>query len=214
MTLIKFSAGVVAALLLSTTAQAAVVGFTANPTANRQNWTAAVLASGGTTQTNITFDAPNAGASLGAVTGFGAPVFSGGPGQGNTFSGPLSSGQGLYTPSLHRESNSSVFSLTTNFNAPVSAVGIDVIDYFGASGFNNFLNLSVFSGANGTGTLLGSFTSSQFNFQRNNVYFLGAVSTANDIGSAVFSRRTDNTGDVIGVDNIVSGVIGAVPEPT
>ncbi len=208
---------IAAAAALSTAASAAVTAYVSNPTTNLEDWTAAT----GPVVTNINFDDPNVNASLtfpvGDLVTFGA-----GPGQGNTSSPPLSPGEGPHAPSnfLFVESpgpnNPQV--VTETFTTPVAAAGVDTIDYFGASEGDNFLDIAVYSGPNGTGTLLGSATSAQFNFQPNNIYFMGFTSTSADIGSFVFSRVVDTTGDTIGLDNFVSSgtgfVAGATPEPT
>ena len=202
-------------LLTATTATAVVTPHVANPTSNLANWTAAV----GSVVTNIDFDSPAVNATL-SYTG-GASLSSGtGPAQGNIFSGPLSSGEGPHPASnylfVSSPGSSSPQTVTETFTVPVAAVGVSVIDYFGAGGFNNFLDIAVYSGPAGTGTLLGSATSVQFNFQNNNVYFMGFTSTSANIGSFVFSRLRDDTGDTIGLDNFVSSGLaggGTVPEP-
>jgi hypothetical protein len=57
--------------------------------------------------------------------------------------------------------------------------------------------------------------SAQFNFQENNLYFMGVTSSAGDIGSLVLSGLSDNTGDNVGIDNIeFATAFAAVPEPS
>ena len=66
----------------------------------------------------------------------------------------------------------------------------------------------------GTGTLLGTVNGFNQNYQNNNAYFLGLTSSAANFGSVVFTRISDDSGDTIGLDNILStnGGVG-VPEP-
>lgn len=214
------------AFALTSTATNAVTFYVANPTSNLANWTSAVIAAGGSVTTNIDFDAPSTGATY-TTTGSVGISSGNGPGDGNNGSPTLSIGEGPNPASNYLRVNSPYFrdfrvnlpryrglsSVTVNYTAPVAAAGFFTIDYFGASGFNNLLNLSVYDGANGTGALLGSATSVYFNFQNNNRYFMGVTSATANIGSIVFSRTFDNTGDNIGLDNFVSSRTGAVPEP-
>ena len=206
----------IAALSMTGAAHAALTVFVANPNTNSIDWTNAVIAGGGVVTTNIDFDGANVGASFTSTAGTSLQSGSG-PAQGNTSAGPVSSGEGLNAPSTYLEMASpdqDPISLTVNFASAVGAAGLFTIDYFGADGFNNVLRLSAFTGANGSGTLLGSVDGAQFNFQSNNRYFMGVVSTSNDIGSIVFTRLSDTSGDILGVDNIVSGTLnGGVPEP-
>ncbi len=213
------TAAAVAALSITATANAVVTGYVANPTTNSVDWTNAVITGGGTVVTNIDFDGPNVGASYTATTGQTAVQFGNGPAQGNTFSAPLSPGEGLHAASNYlfvNTPNLGPIDVVVNFSSLVGAAGFFTIDHFNPSGngFINVLNLSAYTGANGTGTWLGTVTSAQFNFQNNNLYFMRVVSTSNDIGSIVFNRSSDNTGDTIGIDDIVSGSFGTtVPEP-
>jgi hypothetical protein len=191
-------------------AQAGVTGFVNDPTTNLEEWTAAV----GSFTTNIDFDNPNNGASV--VSTPGTVMFGAGPGQGNTTFGPLSGGEGLHAPSNFLDLQSPGVGGTSdtiiNFSSAVSGAGLDVIDLFGVAG--NTVSLMAYDGANGTGDLLGSFTSVTANFQENNIYFMGVTSSTANIQSIVFQRNSDPTGDEIGLDNIVSASGGnAVPEP-
>jgi PEP-CTERM motif len=206
----------IAAIAITGTAHAALTAFVANPTTNSVDWANAVTAAGGVVTTNIDFDGANVGASFTSTAGTSLQTGAG-PGQGNTGATPISSGEGLHAPSNFLQFDppgGGPISLTVNFASAVGAAGLFTIDYFGIASFNNVLRLSAFTGANGTGTLLGSFDGAQFNFQMNRLYFLGVVSTSNDIGSIVFTRVSDASGDILGVDNIVSGTVGGVvPEP-
>ena len=55
----------------------------------------------------------------------------------------------------------------------------------------NTVTIEAFTGPDGTGSSLGTFSNSQFNFQPNHLYFMGVVSTDHDIGSLVFTTEGD-----------------------
>ena len=209
--------------------RAGVVGYVNNPTTNSSDFATGVAGLGGAINTNVNFDAmptgtltsnfytASDGVTLTASATTNQVLFGAGPGQGNTFSPPLSPGEGPHPASnfLQAISPGGVpNNLTISFNTPVLGVGLFTVDYFGAAGFHNFFSIEAFTGQNGTGASLGSFTSDPFNFQMNNLYFMGLTSSAGDIGSLVFSRASDDTGDVVGIDNIEFATRAAVPEPS
>jgi hypothetical protein len=206
-----FGAGIATALTVVGSAHA-LTTFVNNPTTNLEDWTAAV----GTVTTNIDFDNPDVNATL-SYGSCCSVTFGSGPGQGNTFSPPTSTGEGLHPASnfllLPSPGSNGAYSVTETFVTPVAAAGVETIDYFGPTGIDNPLTLSAYTGPNGTGTLLGTATSAQYNFQANYMYFMGVASSSTDIGSIVFSRNFDNSGDDIGLDNFVSaGLASNVPE--
>ena len=128
----------------------------------------------------------------------------------------MSTGEGLHAPSNFLFDDGAPSSLTISFATPVLGAGLFIIDYFNPVN-NNPLTLEAFTGANGTGSSLGSFSSVAFNFQSNFQYFMGIVSTNNDIGSLVFTDVNSNTGDTTGIDDIrfaVNGPVNQVPEPS
>jgi hypothetical protein len=222
-----------ASVLIASHAQAQLTGFVANPTTNSTDFSTFVTGMSGTINTDVNFDAhplgtlqPNFylgsdGVTLTGTSGMNQVTFGNGPGQGNTFSPPLSSGEGLHPASNYLYSSSPGVgggtSLTISFTSPVSAVGLFTIDYFGPANTDNPLVITGYSGPNGTGTDLGSFTSVGYNFQMNNLYFMGLATTngSNSIGSFIFSRPTDDTGDDLGLDNIEFARTSSisVPEP-
>ena len=103
--------------------------------------------------------------------------------------------------------------MAISFDQAVFGVGLHVIDYFNPFG-DNPLTIEAFDGPNGTGTSLGLFSSVAFNFQNNNMYFLGVTSSENNIRSLVFTDVNSNTGDTTGIDDILFGVgVTQVPEP-
>lgn len=229
----KFRKIIVAAgaslLVTAVTSHAAVTGFTSSPNNNSINWAAAVAAAGGTINTNVNFNAHPLGAlqpgfyagSDGVTltpTGDVNTVTTGaGPGQGNNFSPPLSPGEGPHAPSNFLFDGSDPSSLTISFATQVLGAGLFIIDFINPSG-NNPLTVEAFTGANGTGTSLGSFSSVDFNFQPNNQYFMGIVSTDGDIGSMVFTDVNSTGGDTTGIDDIRFAVDGngggnQMPEP-
>jgi hypothetical protein len=218
--------------LVSSPANAALVGFVNNPTSNSVDWTNAVNGMGMTVNTNVNFDAMPVGtlvnnfyqASDGVTltpsdTSINQVVNGVGPGQWNNLSPPVSPGEGQHAASNYLSSESpgqSSSSLVISFTTAVSAVGLSTIDYFAPVGFNNLLRIEAYTGQDATGTLLGSFDSARFNFQINNVYFMGLLSTTDDIGSVRFLRNPESTGDIIGIDDIrfARQQAPAVPEPS
>ena len=138
-------------------------------------------------------------------------TFGAGPGQGNTTSGPLSSGEGLHAASNYLFDGGNASSFTLLFSTPVYGAGLYVIDYFNPSG-NNPLTVEAFDVANMS---LGLYSSVAANFQRNNLYFMGVTSSAGDIAKLVFTDVNSNTGDTTGIDNVVfaTGAGNNVPEP-
>ena len=214
-------------LIATFTSHAAVIGFASSPNTNSLDWAAAAIAAGGTINTNVNFNTHPVGALVpNFYSGFDGvtltPVgdvdtvqFGPGPGQSNIFTIPLSTGEGPHAPSNFLFDGGAPSSLTISFATPVLGAGLFVIDYFNPVG-DNPLTIEAFTGANGTGTSLGSFSSAAFNFQANNSYFMGVVSTNGDIGSLVFTDVNSNTGDTTGIDDIsfaVRDVVGQVPEP-
>jgi hypothetical protein len=93
---------------------------------------------------------------------------------------------------------------------PVGSFGVFVIDLFNPPAVPNADTISVYTGIDGTGTLLGTFTAASFNFQMNNLYFMGVVSTINDIGSVVFTN-VGTYGDYVALDNVRFAT--GIPEP-
>ncbi len=211
-----------ALVLLSAPASAQVLKYgDLSPTGNYAAFLA-TLAGFGITPSTITFD----GEAVGVLNPLFAPgvTFStvgdvdviangAGPGQGNTSSSPVSSGEGLHAASNYLLDNMSASSLTISFANQLAGAGLFVIDYFNPAA-GNTLTLEAFTGANGTGTSLGSFSSVAFNFQRNNSYFMGFTSAAGDIGSIVFTDVNNTTGDAMGLDDVTLAVpVQATPEP-
>jgi hypothetical protein len=206
-------------------ADAATTGFVNNPTTNSSDWSTYVIGQGATIKSNVNFDSHPTGLLLtnfyllsdgvsllpsGDVTNV---TFGSGPGQGNTTSPPLSTGEGLHPASNYLEDGSGASSLTISFTTPVLGAGLYVVDYFDPN-TSESLTIDAYTGANGTGSLLGSFSAVSFNFQPNNMYFMGVASDAANIGSIVFSDFNGGSGDVMGIDNIVfaTGQTSSVPD--
>lgn len=207
-------------------AKAATIAYTSNPTSNSIDWATDVTGFGGTVNSNVNFNSHPVGAlqsnfylgsdgvTLTNVGDSNTVAFGSGPNNGNTFSTPLSPGEGPNAPSNYLFDNGDVSSLTISFNAPVLGVGLSIIDYFNP--FNdNPLTIEAFTGQNGVGNSLGIFSSVAFNFQPNNKYFMGLISTDENIGSLVFRDVNTNTGDTTGIDNIVfaRGTTQSIPTP-
>ncbi len=205
-------------------AAAVVIAFgNSSPTGNTAAFTASVTGLGGTIDSSINFDThplgllnPNfyPGVTLTATGDSNTVMFGAGPAQGNTSSTPLSTGEGSHSASNFLFDDGAPSSLAISFDQAVFGVGLHVIDYFNPTDFNNPLTIEAFDGPNGTGTSLGLFSSVAFNFQNNNMYFLGVTSSENNIRSLVFTDVNSNTGDTTGIDDILFGVgVTQVPEP-
>ena len=169
----KLTAG---ALMLAAgfASHATVTGFVSNPTTNSINWAAAVAAASGTINTNVNFNAHPLGAlqsnfylgsdgvTLTAVGDDNTVQSGAGPGESNTFSTPLSAGEGLHAFSNFLFDGNAASSLTISFATPVLGAGLFIIDYFNPFDTNP-LTVEAFTGANGAGTSLGSFSAVAFN---------------------------------------------------
>ena len=227
MKLISKKAAAVACLTLgSMSANAALIGFVSNPTSNSVDWATEVASMGGAVNSNVNFDSMSTGVFDGSFYSgtdgvtfltsgdVNTVAYGAGPGQSNTSTTPTSSGEGLHAPSNYLQDGASASSFTISFDTSVLAVGFDIIDYYNPYGSND-LTIEAFTGQNALGTSLGSFTSESFNFQKNNEYFMGLLSTDNNIGSLVFSHQSNNMSDVKGLDNIVFATVSptTVPEP-
>jgi hypothetical protein len=149
-----------------------------------------------------------------------------GPGQGNIPATPLSTGEGSHAaycssvapslPCAYLGGSSNAGTLTVNFATPVVGAGLFTIDVYNPLSGDDIFSLSAWSGANGTGTLLGTATGANYNFPPNNMYFLGVISTAGNIGSIVFSQNGSQSGDLIGRAGleVVGQPTGLTPEPS
>jgi hypothetical protein len=210
-------------------ASAATIGFVSSPTTNSVNFTAFILGMGGSLNTNVNFNTHplgplmsgfyqvSDGVTLTPVGDVNTVMSGAGPANGNTFSPPVSPGEGPHPPSNFLFDGGSPSNLTISFATPVLGAGLFVIDYFNP-GNNNPLTIEAFSGPGGTGTSLGSFSSVAFNFQNNRMYFMGIGRTEGDIGSIRFTDVNSTTGDTTGIDDIRFGVAvnggPVIPEPT
>ncbi|MCY2966335.1 MAG: hypothetical protein NT069_22340 [Planctomycetota bacterium] len=218
-------------------ASAALMTFVNAPSSNSSNWGKFVASNHGVVNTNIDFEKPsipvdqqlnpNAYLASDGVTlttvGFGSAqsvgdvVFNAGPSGGNT-SGAIP-GEGVYSPSKYLLKNSAgTGRLTISFNNPVMAVGFFIIDLFRRTDETE-VTIEAFTGANGTGSSLGKVAGLHNNFQTNNIYFMGVSSTANEIGSLVFTDPGAGASgtDRIGIDNIefaINSTPPVVPEPS
>jgi hypothetical protein len=209
-------------------ASANAITYANDPTGNSIDFAEGVSANGGSI-TTYTFDDlvtgtlnPDAyaGLTLNATGAFTTISYGTGPEQSNTTTAPLSDGEGSHPASNYLGDNVTDYgTLTVDFATPVPGAGIFTIDAFnpGSDALSDNFSLSAWTGANGTGTLLGTATGAQFNFQPDYLYFLGIVSEADNIGSIVFSQDGSLSGDVIGLDNLevasASPAGSVTPEP-
>jgi hypothetical protein len=208
----------------ATALDAGVITYAGNPTGNSTDFATGVAGIAGTI-TTYTFDtlatgalASNAyaGLTLNATGEFTTISNGAGPGQSNISSPPVSPGEGVHSASNYLGNNDGTSGgLTVDFSTPVVGAGIFTIDVYNPSAGSDNVSLSAYSGLDGTGTLLGTATGAQFNFQANNLYFLGITSSANNIQSVVFNSIGGESGDIIGLDNLeVATSSGTVtPEP-
>jgi len=205
--------------------QASPIFYVGNPSGNSSDWGSAVLGLGGSINTNVNFDTHPTGALINAFytisdgvtfseTGPITTVQNGaGPADGNT-SGQVP-GEGTHPVSNFLFGGVGPKVLTISFNTPVLGAGFFTLDYFDTNP-NDLMRILAYDGPNGTGTLLGSASSVNQNFQNNRLYFMGVSDNANDIRSIQFTYSGSGTGDSIGIDNIrfaTAGNVAAVPEP-
>lgn len=216
------------ASVLSPAIHAGVITYVNDVTGNSVDFANGVSSNAGGAISTLTFDTlavgsldPNAYAGLGitmnGVGSFSSVNSGAGPQQGNTTSTPTSPGEGPHAASNYLGGTATTGTLTVNFNSPVLAAGVFTIDLFNPSslGVPDTVTLSAYTGANGTGTLLGTGTAAGYNFQNNNLYFMGILSTGGNIGSVVLNQNGNNSGDVIGLDNFEFAAHSGsgVPEP-
>jgi hypothetical protein len=214
-------------------ARAGVITYANNPTGNSVDFnTAASVLGSSANYSNFEgmSGALNSNVFLGmTLTGTGSfttITVGAGPNQANTTETPLSSGEGSHAASCLQvapslpcaylgDDQTTYGTLTVTFATPVLGAGIFTIDVFNPYTNADVFSLSAWTGANGTGTLLGTATGASYNFQPNNMYFLGVISTAGNIGSMVFSQNGAGSGDLIGLDDlaVVGQPKGSTPEP-
>lgn len=207
-----------------TTAEAVTLGFVNNPPGNSTDWANSVNSLGGTVNSNVNFDTHGLDALNGAfysitdgVTltptgGVGNVVFGAGPSQTNVSNNVP--GEGVHAASNYLSVGAAVSSLTISFDQGVIGAGLNIIDAFSSPSNPLALQVEAFSGQNGTGASLGLFNNLGLNFQTNNIYFMGITSDVL-FSSLVFRDLTNNSGDIIGIDDIVFATtqLSVVPLP-
>ncbi|MHC4184262.1 MAG: PEP-CTERM sorting domain-containing protein [Planctomycetota bacterium] len=196
-------------------ANAATIGFVSNPTTNLTDWTNSVVGNGGTVNSNVNFDAHplgilqnnfytiSDGVTFSTTGGGNNTITSGaGPGQSGTVAAPLSSGEGPHAVSNFLYDTQAHSALTISFGSPVLGAGLFVIDLFNPTIWNERSTLEAFTGQNGTGSSLAIFSAADYNFQKNNMYFMGIASDIANIGSVVYTDINGLTTDLTGIDDI------------
>lgn len=205
------------------TALAAPVTYVGNPGNNSGDWTTGVTGLGGSINSNVNFNGMGTGAlnstfylgsdgvTLTTTGGFTGVQFGAGPGDGNN--GGSQPGEGVHAASNFLSGGPGNKTLTISFNTAVLGVLLGTVDYFDNNP-NDLMTITAFSGAGGTGSVIGSAVSVNQNFQNNNEYFMGISDSSNSILSLVFSYSGSGTGDTIGIDDIRFATGGnSVPEP-
>lgn len=216
----------VAAVLGAGPAHAAVTTFVDNPTGNSTDWNGYVTGLGSPVNLDVNFDSHPLGGLVGnfyaasdgvTMTLAGATsnqVYVNQNNYGGSLDGMLSPGEG---PALQGQrvftayNPGGAWTLTFDFATPVLGVGLDVIDLYNPWG-DRTMTIAAYSGAGGTGTLLGSASAMQRNFQLYNKYFMGLASNTADIRSFVVGNPYPFYGDGVILDN-VRIALAPVPEP-
>ncbi|WP_077340172.1 PEP-CTERM sorting domain-containing protein [Pseudocolwellia agarivorans] len=217
-------------LILSVTsfanmASAGLVFYTSDSSSNSVNWTSDVLADGYQINNNVNFDSHalgllDSGLYLGSdgisitSTGSNNQTIKDGAGviDGNT-TGAIP-GEGVHQSSKYLEINNTGV-LTLSFTSGAFAAGIGTFDVWTGGDFT----ISVFSGVNGTGSLLGSLSgvAEGLNFQNLGTFFMGVkTDDGSKFGSIAFDFSADGNDD-IGYDDILfasNSLQVSVPEPS
>ena len=201
-------------LFCAGSAYAQLSDFTQNPTTNSTDWAAEIATLGGTVNSNVDFETHpigplqsgfytlSDGVTLTATGDVNDVRFGTGPNDGNTGSAPLSPGEGPHAASNYLYDGGSPSSLVISFDVPQWGAGLFTIDHFNP-GDTNPLTIEAFDGPDGTGNSLGLVTSAAFNYQPDNLYFMGVTSSLGDIRSIVYTDVNNSTGDTMGLDDFL-----------
>jgi hypothetical protein len=207
-------------LALAPAAYAGVVGFSSNLSGNSSDFEAAVAAQLGVigdAHLTVDYEAHPPGALQsnfypGLTVSFNtSATVTTALSAGGSLTGPTSTGEGLVTSGQHIYPGSAAFTMEVTFINPILGFGFYIIDYYNPGGAN-FGTLRAYTGANGTGTLIGSVDAAPYNFQNNHKYFLGILSMDSDIKSVTFSLPGTG-GDGVYIDDLELAE-GGVPEPS
>ncbi|GAB5406015.1 MAG: hypothetical protein Aurels2KO_42460 [Aureliella sp.] len=208
----------VVSLFAANVAHAGLTFSTSPGTINSTTWTSNVTSFGGTVDSSVDFDAHPLGAldstfyngSGVTITSSISSTVKAGPGPGEINTTNQGAGEGVNGNTNYLEM-SGTGSVVLSFDAPVIGVGVFTIDKFTSSTFD----IEVFSGANATGTSLGSSgaVGAGTNFQQNRLYFIGV--NTDDASTFRSIRITQSVAftDAIGFDNVRFATV-AVPEPS
>jgi hypothetical protein len=224
---------------------AAILPYVDNTGTNLADWTAAVTGAGKAINSNVDFNALSLGnttsitfyqatdgVTMGVTWSYGSATSK----ISNAVTGNASVGstayEGVYAPggterylqlqpSKHTQTDNTTTTFTVDFADPVSAAGLKLIDVYAPYAYPNStappIILDVFDGPNGTGTNLGEFIAPVGNWQKMKWFFVGVMSTEEDIESITIRRiqydSQYNTTDLYGIDDVVFARDQAVPEP-
>lgn len=224
----RLSVAFASVLLATGSAQAALSTFVSNPGSNSVDWTQYVQSLGSPIDLNVDFESHALGdfdgdhyAQTDGVTmtlagsNFAvADVVLNFNNYNGSLDGNTSAAEGVADENQHvfaAYSSTGPWTLTVSFATPVSGFGLDVIDLYNPWG-NRTVTLAAYTGTNGTGTMLGTASALQYNFQLYNKYFMGLASDTPNIGSVVFTNPHPFYGDGIFLDSMRMA-LAPVPEP-
>jgi len=118
---------------------------------------------------------------------------------GTTSTEPKSEGEGINVATKMLINSDSTSSLIVNFNEPISSFGIFLIDLYNPNNIHPY-KIEVFDPNESS---LGVITSAAYNFQLNYRYFMGIVSTANNISKVKISAKASTKKDGVLLDDIM-----------
>ena len=205
--------------IAATPAQAALVGFLSNPGGNSSDWTTHVTTTLGLSiNTAADFTAAPLGAlaaglyqpSLGLSIPTNGTVVDYSTPPSGSLTCPCSTGEGAL-PFSRMLLLGDVSVTTLSFDLAVNAVGFFYGDKFNPFGTDP-TTLLAYDGADGTGTLLGSFVLPTNSFQLGYQVFMGVASDSANIRSLVVDDGFSGTGDGTYIDNIRFSEV-TTPEP-
>lgn len=207
----RFGLLILGVFVAGAVANASVIGYSNSPATNSADFASGVAANGGTI---TTLDFEN-------LSGYDAHMYPGvtfqvtpGPVLANGFAGhgsldgPNSSGEGLQDGSTHIYAGAAAYQMSIAFDNPVLAAGFFLIDYYNPGNINS----GELEAWDADGNRIGSAAAAGFNFQEDNKYFIGILSTDANIKSITFGSL-GAAGDGVYIDDVKYASIASAPEP-